>query len=45
MKKIGQVLKSEEKYSWVKMEKGTSCGEEKCPFPLHSSMTLRVIFM
>ena len=31
MKKIGQVLKSEEKYSWVKMEKGTSCGEEKCP--------------
>ena len=31
MKKIGQILKSEGKYSWVKMERGTSCGEGKCP--------------
>lgn len=31
MRKIGQILKSEGKYSWVKMERGTSCGEGKCP--------------
>ena len=31
MKKIGQILKSEGKYSWVKMGKGASCGEGRCP--------------
>ncbi|HXL01863.1 MAG TPA: SoxR reducing system RseC family protein [Candidatus Atribacteria bacterium] len=31
MKRIGQVVKTEGKYSWVKMERGTSCGEGKCP--------------
>lgn len=31
MKKIGQILKSDGKYSWVKMEKGASCGKGRCP--------------
>ncbi|MDI3542718.1 MAG: sigma-E factor negative regulatory protein RseC [Candidatus Atribacteria bacterium] len=31
MKKIGQILKNEGKYSWVKMERGTPCGEGECP--------------